>query len=145
MKIGRSFLGIALASLAILAALLLASNVFPSVSFLGDGLRDLLYRSFFQVGGVQITLVFVVKALVFMVVWVLVSRSVQWLLRNRILKHTGLEPGVQYAVEVGIGYVVLALGFAIAIQSLGVNLKFPGAPRRRRRRRRRRGLAARRE
>jgi small-conductance mechanosensitive channel len=122
MKTGRSLLWKVLLALVGLLALLLAGDRFPAFDFLGDHLRELLYRSYFQVGGVNITAVFVFKALIFVVLLVVAARSVRWLLRNRILKHTGLTPGVQYAVEVFIGYVILALGFAIAIQSLGVNL-----------------------
>ena len=73
-------------------------------------------------GGLQISPVFLLEAAVFLVALVFFSRAARSILQNRILSHTSIDPGLQYAMEAGTGYAVFVLGLIIGLQSVGINL-----------------------
>src|SRR5204863_6854099 len=50
------------------------------------------------------------------------SRLVRRVLRTRVLVHTELDVGQQYAIARIVSYVVLVLGWVIGLETLGVNL-----------------------
>src|SRR5262249_36535576 len=59
---------------------------------------------------------------IFFVVLLLASHFVMTVLHKRILNHTPLEAGQQYAVARMVSYLVFILGTIVGLQSLGVNL-----------------------
>lgn len=75
-----------------------------------------------KVGGLPISVAFMLKAIVFLFLLALISRVGRRFLRNKILARTSMEPGLQYAFEVGSGYLVFVLGLIIGLQSVGLNL-----------------------
>jgi small-conductance mechanosensitive channel len=88
----------------------------------GVHLHQFLVRPFFTMGGLPVTLIFLVKVAIFFVMLLLASHFVMILLHKRILTHTPLEAGQQYAVARMVSYLVFILGTIIGLQSLGVNL-----------------------
>ena len=53
---------------------------------------------------------------------ILVSRGSRRLVQNRVLSRTSIDPGLQYALEVGTGYLVFVFGLIVGLQSIGLNL-----------------------
>ncbi|MGH9512371.1 MAG: mechanosensitive ion channel family protein [Terriglobales bacterium] len=93
--------------------------------FFGDAgkhMQHFLTQPFFVMGGVPITLIFLVKVIAFVIALLLASHFVMVLLQKRVLTHTPLESGQQYAVARVISYLVFILGMVIGLQSLGLNL-----------------------
>jgi len=123
MKISRawqiSFLALAL--LVLVAVGILANWYAPSSGFAGQ-LGHYLSQPLFALGGLPITLFFLLKVAIFMVSLVLFSHFTMLLLEKRILTHTPLALGQQYAVARVISYLIFVLGLIVGLQSLGLNL-----------------------
>ncbi|MGH9744468.1 MAG: mechanosensitive ion channel family protein [Candidatus Acidiferrum sp.] len=107
--------------------MLIAIGLFGSwhTAALGDaGLRlhHYLVQRLFSLGGLSITLLFVLKAAIFTVLLVLFSHFTMLVLRKRVLTHTPLATGSQYAVARVISYLVFLFGLIVGLQSLGLNL-----------------------
>jgi len=79
-------------------------------------------KPLFQLGQTWISLATMVEFVVVISVVVLLSRLVRRLLRTRVLAHTKLEVGQQYAIARIVSYVVLVLGLLIGIETMGINL-----------------------
>jgi small-conductance mechanosensitive channel len=94
----------------------------PELGNAGARLQHALTAPFFTVGGMSITVFFLLKMAAFVVFLTLVSHFTMTLLENRILTHTPLEEGQRYAVARVVSYLVFILGLIIGLQSLGVNL-----------------------
>jgi small-conductance mechanosensitive channel len=124
MKISRVWL-ISLLSLSVVVLVsvgILGSWYAPSFGDAGLRLQGYLVRPLFSMGGLSITLFFLTKAAIFMVLLFLFSHITMVVLRNRVLTHTPLTTGSQYAVAKVISYLVFALGLFVGLQSLGLNL-----------------------
>ena len=88
----------------------------------GGRLLRLFTEPLVKVGGLEISPAFLLKAAVFLVLLVLVSRASRRILQDRFLSRTSIDPGLQYALEVGTGYLVFVFGLIIGLQSVGLNL-----------------------
>ncbi|HTQ57910.1 MAG TPA: mechanosensitive ion channel domain-containing protein [Bryobacteraceae bacterium] len=73
-------------------------------------------------GGLRVSPMFLLKAAVFLILLVFISRAARRILQKRILSHTSLDPGLQYALDAGTGYLVFILGLIVGLQSVGINL-----------------------
>ena len=80
-------------------------------------------KPMFQLGQTWISPATIVQFVVVGGIVVLFSRLVRRLLRTRVLAHTKLEIGLQYAIARIVSYVVLVLGFAVGLETVGVDLK----------------------
>jgi len=83
---------------------------------------DILNATFFKIGNLPVTPVFVVKLVVYVVLLALASHLGRKILREKILTRTKLDEGLQYAVTVGTGYAIFFVGATIGLQSLGLDL-----------------------
>ena len=101
------------------ANLLLATDLLHS--FGADTRRAFLY-SFFTVGGVAITPVFLVKAAAFLVLLVTASNLLQKFLLSRLLRHLHVSEGLKFALSRFTTYALFLGGLFIGLQTLGVNL-----------------------
>ncbi len=124
MKISRAWL---IALLALCLLVLIAIGIFgnwyaPAFGDAGMRLHHYLVQPLFSLGGLPITLFFILKAAIFMVLLTLFSHFVMILLEKRVLTHTPLAGAQQYAVARVISYLLFILGLVIGLQSLGVNL-----------------------
>ncbi len=75
-----------------------------------------------KLGALAVSPVFLLKAAAFLVLLVALSRATRNVLRNRILTRTSIDAGLQYALEVGAGYLVFIFGLIVGLQSAGLNL-----------------------
>ena len=80
-------------------------------------------KPLFQLGQTWVSLATIVEFVIVVAVVMLVSRLVRRLLRTRVLAHTKLDPGQQYAFARIVSYIVLVLGLVIGLETVvGVNL-----------------------
>jgi small-conductance mechanosensitive channel len=112
---------IAVLGLLIGLSLLNAAGVI-SVSGYGTRAWKLWTQPLFMLGALPITAVFLVKSAVFLLCLIVASRLGRNVLRTRILARTSIDPGLQYAIQVGTGYLIVIVGLIIGLQSVGLNL-----------------------
>jgi small-conductance mechanosensitive channel len=86
------------------------------------GLEKVLNYPLLKVGENPITLAWLITTLLLFAVVVIGERLVRYFFVMRLLRKTRLEPSLQYAISRIIGYLVVILGFYIALQIVGVNL-----------------------
>ena len=88
----------------------------------GKHIRDVLDLPIFALGKVPVTLIFLVKAALFLVVLAVLANGCLRLLQRRVLTHTPLRREQQFAVARLASYAVFALGLVIGLESFGLNL-----------------------
>jgi small-conductance mechanosensitive channel len=79
-------------------------------------------KPLFQLGQTWISLATMVEFIVVTAIVILLSRLIRHLLRTRVLAHTKLDLGQQYAIARIASYVVLVIGLLIGVETVGVNL-----------------------
>jgi len=84
--------------------------------------QHLLLYSFFKIGGLAITPVFLMKATAFLFVLMTISHLVQRVLLSRLLKHVNIGEAQKFALGRFLTYALFLGGVFIGLQSLGVNL-----------------------
>lgn len=85
--------------------------------------RFVLDWPLFTIGNMPVTLLFVIKCVLFLVALSLVTRVSRFVLGSKILAHTKMDRGVQYALLRAFGYVVFLLGLIIGLDTTGLNLR----------------------
>ncbi len=78
--------------------------------------------SYFEIGKLQVTPLFLLKAIAFLVVLGVSAHLARKIMHERVLSRTSIDPGLQYALSVGSGYVIFFVGLTIGLQSLGLDL-----------------------
>ena len=84
--------------------------------------RHLLLYSFFKVGPLAITPLFLLKAAVFLFVLFTVSHFIQRVLLGRLFRHLHISEAQKFALGRFATYLFFLGGLFIGLQSLGVNL-----------------------
>ena len=92
------------------------------MSYLSHGWRDVLFYTFFKVGGLPVTPVFLLKVAVFLFLLVAISNGVQRFLLGRVLRHVNIADSQKFALGRFTTYLLFAVGLFVGLQSLGVNL-----------------------
>ena len=87
-----------------------------------DEILSLFTKPLFQLGQTWISMATMVEFIVVLLVVVLFSRLVRRILHRRVLVHTKLDAGLQYAIARIVSYAVLVFGLLIGLETLGVNL-----------------------
>lgn len=82
----------------------------------------ILTHPIFHLGAMPVTLAFLIKAVIYLVLLGLVAGRVRRLLQNTLQHHTLLDTGQQYAYSRITGYLVFLIGLVIGLESTGVNL-----------------------
>ena len=82
----------------------------------------ILQQSYFMIGNLPVTPMFVLKSALFLFLLALGARLGRKVVRDRILVRTSIDKGLQYALSVGTGYLIFFVGLTIGLQSLGLNL-----------------------
>jgi small-conductance mechanosensitive channel len=90
---------------------------------LNGGVRRFLQWPLFTIGKVPLTPLFLIKCTVFLIGLSLFSRLFRGFLAKKILTHTSMDPGRQYAFVRGTGYVIFVLGLIIGLDTTGLNLR----------------------
>ncbi|MGC2246070.1 MAG: mechanosensitive ion channel domain-containing protein [Terriglobales bacterium] len=124
MKLSRAQLGVMLGlSLLVLIVIgMFGSSYAPLLGDVGLRLQHYLIQPLFKLGGQPVTPLFLVKIGIFLVLLVLGSHFTMLVLQKRVLTHTPLALGQQYAVARVISYLVFILGLMIGLESAGLNL-----------------------
>jgi small-conductance mechanosensitive channel len=100
-------------------ALLLVPDWLSSVS---AGPRHVLLYTFFKVGPLPVTPLFLIKASVFLFLLFTISHFIQRVLLSRALSHLHLPDAQKFALGRFATYLLFLGGLFIGLQSLGVNL-----------------------
>ncbi|HWF37814.1 MAG TPA: mechanosensitive ion channel domain-containing protein [Candidatus Acidoferrales bacterium] len=90
---------------------------------LDSSARRVLDWPLFSIGNMPVTLLFLIKCILFLVALSLLTRVSRWILGNKILSRTKMDPGVQYAFLRAFGYVIFLLGLIIGLDTSGLNLR----------------------
>ncbi len=98
-----------------------AISTASDVTFVGVA-GKVFNATFFRIGNVPVTPLFVIKFVVFIVILALAAHLGRKIMRDRILKQTTLDEGLQYAVAAGTGYLIFFVGATIGLQSVGIDL-----------------------
>jgi small-conductance mechanosensitive channel len=84
--------------------------------------HSILFYSFFKVGALAITPVFLVKATIFVVLLVFISHWVQKLVLSRLFRYINIGDAAKFAFGRFATYLLFLGGLFVGLQSLGVNL-----------------------
>ncbi|HUA96920.1 MAG TPA: mechanosensitive ion channel domain-containing protein [Terracidiphilus sp.] len=84
--------------------------------------NDVFNATFFKIGNLPVTPLFVIKVVVYVVLLMLAAHLGRRILRERILTRTSLDEGLRYAVAAGVSYAIFFFGAVIGLQSLGLDL-----------------------
>jgi small-conductance mechanosensitive channel len=106
-----------------LAWRMLSPLLMPDIKrWLGEEFTRLWFQPYFNLGNIPITPPFLIESFILLLMIILAARFIRRFVRYQILARTTLDIGQQFALERGIGYVVFAIGFIVALQSIDVNL-----------------------
>ncbi|MDA8139066.1 MAG: mechanosensitive ion channel [Desulfobacteraceae bacterium] len=78
----------------------------------------------FELGKAAVTLWILIKAAVILVAFVFFSRFSQSYLDYKVYPAVGIEPGLGYALNTFLKYLVLAMGILISLNIVGLDLRF---------------------
>ncbi|MCL4794752.1 MAG: mechanosensitive ion channel [Bryobacteraceae bacterium] len=119
-----------LAQFAPLVGALLATGTTAHVRFTLSGtpgsawkwIMNFWTQPFFHLGDAGISLSYIAKVLVFLVLLAILAGQFRRLLRRHLLDRLSLEQGQRFALESAAGYGIFVLGLAIGLQTSGVDL-----------------------
>jgi small-conductance mechanosensitive channel len=77
----------------------------------------------FTLGSTPVTTLFLIKCTIFLIFLTILSRWSRHFLHKRILSHTSMDQGQQYAVTRAFGYGVFLLGLVVGLETSGLNLR----------------------
>ena len=97
-----------------------SSSIF---SLLNTDVRRFLQWPIFTIGKVPLTPLFLIKCTVFLILLSLFSRLFRKFLANKVLTHTSMDRGHQYAFVRASGYVIFLLGLIIGLDTTGLDLR----------------------
>jgi small-conductance mechanosensitive channel len=95
----------------------------PLFDLFSADVRRVLDWPLFNIGAVPVTLLFLIKCVLFLIALSLFTRIARSLLGRKVLAHTKMERGVQYALVRAFGYVIFLLGLIIGLDTSGLNLR----------------------
>jgi small-conductance mechanosensitive channel len=92
------------------------------LKFLSAGSHSVLYYSFFKIGPLPITPVFLIKTTAFLFVLITASHLLQRLVLGRLLRRLSISEGQKFALGRFATYLLFLGGLIVGVQSLGLNL-----------------------
>jgi small-conductance mechanosensitive channel len=87
-------------------------------------LRHIMSFPIFQLGNTAVTFWLIVRAMLILMAVVYISRLAQAYFDYKVYPSFGIDPGLGYAVNTIFKYVCLGIGFLIALNIIGINLRF---------------------
>jgi small-conductance mechanosensitive channel len=85
-------------------------------------LENVIFSPFVTRGSTEISIYQVLQVIVFVSITVLLARTSRRVLLKQILSKTPLDLGIQHAVATFTQYLVLAFGFLVGLNTVGINL-----------------------
>jgi small-conductance mechanosensitive channel len=104
----------------LLATVLLVLNL---LGLLGV-LKQVMSFPVFILGTTGVTLWIILEAILILLAFIYSSRLLQAYLDYRVYPAVGVEPGLGYAINTFLKYLMLAVGFLIALNVVGLDLRF---------------------
>ncbi|MBI5062198.1 MAG: mechanosensitive ion channel, partial [Desulfatitalea sp.] len=87
-------------------------------------LEQIMSFPVFELGKSGVTMWVFIKAALIVVFFVFLSRFSQAYLDYRIYPAVGIEPGLGYALNTFLKYLLMAIGFLVALNVVGLDLRF---------------------
>ena len=106
----------------IVAVLTLPWERYPFFGRFVDNAQRSLGRTLLRVGSMPISVAFLVKAVIFLLLLTFFARRTRRWLRVYLLDRLAIEEGHKYVVETAVEYVIIITGLAIGLESAGLNL-----------------------
>jgi small-conductance mechanosensitive channel len=111
-------------SLLVYAALLATVLVVLNLLGLLGLLKHVMSFPVFVLGATGVTLWIILEAVLILLAFVYSSRLLQAYLDYRVYPAFGVEPGLGYAINTFLKYLMLGVGFLIALNVVGLDLRF---------------------
>jgi small-conductance mechanosensitive channel len=111
-------------SLLVYAALLATALVVLNLLGLLGLLKHVMSFPVFVLGTTGVTLWIILEAVLILLAFVYSSRLLQAYLDYRVYPAFGVEPGLGYAINTFLKYLMLGVGFLIALNVVGLDLRF---------------------
>jgi small-conductance mechanosensitive channel len=89
---------------------------------LSSGSHHILDYSFFKMGALSVTPLFLIKSAAFLFFLIIVSKLMQRLVVSRLLNRLNIAAGLKFAIGRFTTYLFFLGGLFVGVQSLGVNL-----------------------
>ena len=83
---------------------------------------QILKFPFFTLGGFELSIWLLIKAVILFFLFVFFARFLNFLLNRHLYPRLKLETGPQYALAAGVKYIVIFIGFVTVVNLLGINL-----------------------
>jgi small-conductance mechanosensitive channel len=106
----------------LLAVASLDTSLAPLFGAVGARIKRILDATLFTLGNQPLTPLSLIKISLFIVVLAFCARAVMIVLQKKLLTHTRLATGQQFALARVISYLIFAVGLVIGLESLGLNL-----------------------
>jgi small-conductance mechanosensitive channel len=119
----RVFVG-ALSSILKYATVLAILIIVLNMLGLLNPLQHMMSFSIFRLGDTTITLWLIVLSILTLVFVIYVSRLVQAYFDYKVYPSFGVDPGLGYAINTVFKYISFGIGLLIALNILGINLRF---------------------
>ena len=104
----------------VLAVLIVVLNMLGIL----NPLQRMMSFPIFSIGGTTVTFWVIVLAILILLVVVHVSRLVQAYFDYKVYPSFGVDPGLGYAINTVIKYISFGIGILIALNIVGINLRF---------------------
>ena len=119
----RVMIGLAVAAAGMAAAgIFLPEYLSELLGGIQSDVRGALFRTYFMIGDLPITPVFLMKAVLFLVVLRILGSAVRKVLQHRVLVRTSLDEGQRYAVAHIASYLTFLVGVLVGLEWVGLNL-----------------------
>lgn len=118
----RIFYAIGILLLVVFAALVIGNGVASLIGGVDMRIVRILNQPLFTLGKQPLTSLSLIKIVLFLAVLGLLSRFSMDFLQKRLLVHTRLERGQQYAISRVLSYLIFAVGLIVGLESLGLDL-----------------------
>ena len=89
-----------------------------------DPLQRIMSFPIFQLGDTTVTFWLIVMAILILIAIVYASRLGQTYFDYKLYPSFGIDPGLGYALNTIFKYIALGIGFFVALNILGINLRF---------------------
>lgn len=89
---------------------------------LSSGSHQILDYSFFKIGALAVTPLFLIKSAAFLFFLIVMSKLMQRLVVSRLLNRLNIAAGLKFAIGRFATYLFFLGGLFVGVQSLGVNL-----------------------
>lgn len=93
-----------------------------TVNFISEEVRSWLAYPLGKLGDNTLTLGGIIELLVLLALVLVFERFFRRFFVNRLLARTKFDPALRFAIGRFVGYLVIALGFVLALNNVGINL-----------------------